>query len=97
VPRVADGQSLVLRVRAGVLRRGAEIDVYGNGVLLGTVSPFATPGGSEAGGYTLPLPASLQHARRIALKFVLTEAGRKPRAPTARELRDARLTAIPTR
>jgi hypothetical protein len=97
VPQVADGYALVLHVRAGVLRRGAEIDVYGNGVLLGTVSPFATRGGDEAGTYTLALPDTLQHARRIALKFVLTEAGRKPRVPTARELRDARLAAIPVR
>lgn len=79
-------QDVVLRVQAGFLKRGMEIDVYdAGGKLLGTVSPFAIRGHREAGAYSIPLG----HAppRRLRLRLVLTEFGEKPRAPTAQELR----------
>ncbi len=95
VPRtVPASANLVLRVRAGVLPRSAEIDVYGDGTLLGTVSPFALRGGHAAGTYTIPLPNRLAHRGRVAIRLVLTQAGAPPRAPTSRELRGVTLVAI---
>ncbi|MEJ0025555.1 MAG: hypothetical protein WDN01_05955 [Rhizomicrobium sp.] len=95
VPRtVPASENLVLRVRAGVLPRGAEIDVYGEGALLGTVSPFAVRGGQGAGTYTIPLPDRLARRGRVTIRLVLTEAGAPPRAPTRRELRGVALVAI---
>jgi hypothetical protein len=89
---VAPGD-LMLRVRAGVLPRGAEVDVYdGHGTLLGTVSPFGVHG--EAGTYTIPLHGGTTPARSITVRLVLTEAGRPPRAPTLREVRGVTLVGI---
>lgn len=94
LPRqAAANEDAVLRVRAGVLRRGMEIDVYGDGVLLGTVSPFGVRGTHDAGTYTIPLRRA-PHGRRIQLRLVLTDAGKTDRAPTNRELRGVTLAFI---
>lgn len=82
----AANQDVVLRVRAGFLKRGMAIDVYdAGGKLLGTVSPFAIRGHREAGTYSIPLGHAPPH--RLRLRLVLTEFGEEPRAPTAQELR----------
>ncbi len=89
VPAVAS-DSTVLRVRAGVLPRGAEVDVYDDhGALLGTVSPFGVHG--AAGTYAIPLHPGMTGARSLTVHLVLTEAGKPPRAPTLREVRGVTL------
>ncbi|HEX4302253.1 MAG TPA: hypothetical protein VHZ78_05640 [Rhizomicrobium sp.] len=89
VPAAASDNS-VLRVRAGILPRGAEVDVYDNaGVLLGTVSPFGVHG--EAGIYTIPLHSGMTRMHSLTVRLVLTEAGKPSRAPTLREVRGVAL------
>ncbi|MEI9993654.1 MAG: hypothetical protein WDM91_03580 [Rhizomicrobium sp.] len=89
LPRAAAAdEEIVLRVRAGVLRRGMEVDLYdGRGSLLGTVSPFAIRGGHEAGTYSIPLGTHPTPGRRLTIRLVLTEFGKPPRAPTRLEVR----------
>lgn len=96
LPRAATAnEEVVVRVRAGYLRRGMEIDVYdARGTLLGSVSPFAIRGHREAGTYSIPLHAV--QARRIRLRLVLTDAGEPPRAPTTAEVRGVTTAFVPT-
>ena len=94
LPRpAAANEDVVLHVRAGVLRRGMEIDVYSGDMLLGTVSPFGVRGTHDAGIYTIPLKAT-PRGRRIQVRLVLTDAGRPDRAPTDKELRGVTLAFV---
>jgi len=94
LPRqAAANEDVVIRVRAGVLRRGMEIDVYSGDALLGTVSPFGVRGTHDAGTYTIPL-RSAPHGSRIQVRLVLTDAGKPDRAPTDRELRGVTLAFV---
>ena len=87
-------EAVILRVHAGFLRKGDQIDIYdGDGTLLGSVSPFAVHG-SEAGTYTITLPPALGARRRIAVRLVLSAFGHPPRAPTQRELHGVSLDTM---
>ena len=94
-PHARRGTEQVLRVETGVLRRGIQIDVYANGALIGSVSPFAIRGGHAAGTYSIPLRAADVAARRLRIRLVLTEPGKPDRAPTAREVRSVSLAGLP--
>ncbi len=89
------GEAPILRVHAGFLRKGDQIVVYDrHGALLGTVSPFAVHG-SEAGTYTIPLPAALAAQRKIAVRLVLSAFGHPARAPSVHELHGVSLDYMP--
>ena len=95
LPRAAPARvDVALRVHAGRLPPGSEIDVYGEGgALLGTISPFGARRGHEAGTYTIPVRASLVQGRRLTVRLVLTQPGKPPRAPTRGEVREVTTVA----
>ena len=92
----AANQAVVLLVTAGVLPRGATIDVTTpNGELMGTVSPFAVHGG-PAGTYTMAVIPSAIRDGRVTVRLSLRGGGQPTRAPTVDEVPKLSLEFIPT-
>jgi hypothetical protein len=96
LPRAAAADEAVwLQVRAGALPRGTEIQVStGDGVLLGTVSPFGTPRGQSA-TYTIPLPKTAVRDGRVRLRFEVHEVGAPARPPRPGEVENVSLIYVP--
>src|SRR5690242_139565 len=81
------GETAWLEVKVGVIARGAEIDISTtSGRLLGVVSPFGIRGGSQAGTYTVALPADAISNGRISVRLSLNYYHAQ-RAPTREEVK----------
>jgi hypothetical protein len=91
------GEIAWLELTLGAVERGAEIEVSTTaGRLLGVVSPFGIRSNREAGTYTIPLPPDVFENSRASLQLLVHQGGQAPRAPTATELKSARLKITPT-
>jgi hypothetical protein len=87
----ASGHALWLAVKVGRLARGKEIDVAtADGRALGTISPYGIRAGSDAGTYTLPVPADAVQDGKLGIRLSVDE-----RAPTDDEVRSVTLSATP--
>jgi hypothetical protein len=97
LPRpAADREAVRLQISVGELARGARLRVStGNGVLLGTVSPFGVRRGQAAGSYTLPLPATAIVNGRVELRLEVEEPGAVARAPKPGEVEGVTLVYVP--
>jgi hypothetical protein len=81
-----------IEVHLGPIARGRVVTVTtASGQSLGTVSPFGTRVGEDAGTYTLPVPADAIRDGRVAIRITITQAGGPPRPPTAQEVPSVRL------
>lgn len=88
-----DGESAGIEVQLGPIARGRVVTVTtAAGEPLGTISPFGTRVGEDAGTYTLPVPAGAIRDGRVAIRLTITQAGGPPRPPTAQEVRSVKLT-----
>jgi hypothetical protein len=91
-PLAAD-QIVFIEVKVGQISRGQEVEVTtASGQPLGVISPFSVRAGQDAGTYTLPVPASALHDGRLSLRLAISQFGAPPRAPTAEEVRDVKLS-----
>lgn len=89
-------EAVWIQVHAGALPRGTEIRVStSEGVLLGTVSPFGGPQGSEAVTYTIPLPQTAIVNNRVQLRLEVDEPGAPVRAPRPGEVESVNLIYVP--
>ena len=88
-----DGESAGIELRLGAIARGRAVTVTtASGEPLGTISPFGTRVGEDAGTYTVPVPADAIRDGRVAIRLTITQAGGPPRSPTAQEVRGVKLT-----
>ena len=89
---LAAGETAGIEVQLGAIARGRVVTVTtASGAPLGTISPFGTRPGEDAGTYTLPVPADAIRDGRVAINLTITQAGGPPRPPTAQEVRGVRL------
>jgi hypothetical protein len=87
------GESAGIEVQLGPITRGRVVTVTtASGEPLGTISPFGTRVGEDAGTYTLPVPAGAIRDGRVAIRLTISQAGGPPRPPTAQEVRSVKLT-----
>jgi hypothetical protein len=87
------GETAAIEVQVGPISRGRQITVTtASGQPLGTISPFGTRVGQDAGTFTLPVPADAIRDGRVAIRLTITQPGGPPRAPTAQEVRSVKLT-----
>jgi hypothetical protein len=87
------GETAGIELRLGPIARGRTVTVTtASGEPLGTISPFGTRAGEDAGTYTLPVPEDAIRDGRIAVRITISQAGGPPRAPTAQEVRGTKLT-----
>jgi hypothetical protein len=87
-----DGETAGIEVHLGPIARGRVVTVTtASGEPLGTISPFGTRVGEDAGTYTLPVPADAIRDGRVAIRLTISQAGSPPRPPTAQELPSVRL------
>lgn len=86
-----EGETACLQVTAGVIPRGAEIEITPPaGRPLGTISPYGIRAGEEAGTYPVPLPAEAISGRRVTVRLSLRFRGEQ-RAPTKDEVKMVRV------
>ena len=90
LPRAAyPNEAVELAVQAGVLARGAEVDVTTpSGAHIGTISPFAIRDHRPAGTYSFPLNSSMIHDGLVTVYLSVKRHGMPPRAPTPDEVKD---------
>jgi hypothetical protein len=87
-----DGETAGVEVHLGPIARGRVVTVTtAAGQPLGTISPFGTRVGEDAGTYTLPLPADAIRDGRVTIRLAISQAGGPPRPPTAQEVPSVRL------
>jgi hypothetical protein len=87
-----DGETAGIEVHLGPIARGRFVTVTtASGEPLGTISPFGTRVGEDAGTYTLPVPADAIRNGRVAIRLSISRAGSPPRPPTEQELPSVRL------
>jgi hypothetical protein len=90
---LAAGETAAIEVQVGPISRGRQVIVTtAAGRPLGTISPFGTRAGQDAGTFTLPVPADAIRDGRVAVRLTITEAGGPPRAPTPQEVRGVKVT-----
>lgn len=94
VPRpLAAGETAAIEVQVGPISRGRQIAVTtASGQPLGTISPFGTRAGQDAGTFTLPVPPDAIRDGRVAIRLTISQAGAPPRAPTTQEVRGVKVT-----
>jgi hypothetical protein len=94
-----EDESAGIEVHLGPIARGRVVTVTtASGQPLGTLSPFGTRVGEDAGTYTLPVPPDAIRDGRVAIRLSITQAGGPPRPPTAQEVPSVRLiTSGPSR
>jgi len=86
------GETAGIEVHLGPIARGRVVTVTtASDQPLGTISPFGTRVGEDAGTYTLPVPADAIRDGRVAIRITITQAGGPPRPPTAQEVPSVRL------
>jgi hypothetical protein len=92
LPRaIGAGETAFLEIEVGAIGR-AQIEVTTDtGQPLGTVAPFGPRAGQDAGGFTLPVPASAIRDGRVTLRLTVRHGGTR-RPPTAEEVRGAKLS-----
>ena len=89
-PSGAPSRIAFLVVTLGALPSGGEVEITGvDGKLLGSLSPFALRAGTEAGTYTVPLPAAAVHNGQVTVHLSL-RSGDTARAPTTDEVKSVR-------
>jgi hypothetical protein len=87
------GETASIEVQLGPVSRGRVINVTtAAGRPLGTISPFGVRRGQDAGTYTLPVPPDAISDGRVSARLTISQPGAPPRAPTAQEVRDVKLT-----
>ena len=94
-----EGETAGIEVHLGPIARGRVVTVTtASGQPLGTLSPFGTRVGEDAGTYALPVPPDAIRDGRLTIRLTITQAGGAPRPPTAQEVPSVRLiTSGPTR
>jgi hypothetical protein len=94
LPRpLAAGETAAIEVQVGPISRGRQITVTtATGEPLGTISPFGTRAGQDAGTFSLPVPAEAIRDGRIAIRITISQAGAPARAPTTQEVRAVKVT-----
>jgi propanediol utilization protein len=86
-PSGAPSRIAFLVVTLGALPSGGEVEITGtDGKMLGSLSPYALRAGTEAGTYTVPLPAEAVHNGQVTVHLSLRD-GDATRAPTADEVK----------
>lgn len=86
------GETAGIEVHLGPIARGRVVTITtAAGQQLGTISPFGTRVGENAGTYTLPVPPDAIRDGRVAIRLAITQAGSPPRPPTAQEVSSVRL------
>jgi hypothetical protein len=94
-PLAADETAFII-VQVGAIGRGQEIEVTtAAGQPLGVVSPFSVRAGQEAGTYPLPVPRDAIRDGHVSLRLTISQFGAPPRAPTAEEVRNVKLSVGP--
>jgi hypothetical protein len=89
------GETAWIEVVVGPLGRGQEIAVATTSNReLGVISPFGVRTGSNAGTYSLPVPADAIRNGRISIRLTITQFG-TTRAPTPGEVRGVSLKRAP--
>jgi hypothetical protein len=87
------GDTASIEVQVGPISRGRVINVTTpSGQPLGTISPFGIRRGQNAGTYTLPVPPDAIRDGRVSARLTISQPGAAPRAPTAQEVRNVKLT-----
>jgi hypothetical protein len=87
------GETAGLEVHVGPIARGRVVNVTtASGQPLGSIAPFGTRVGEDAGTYVLPVPADAIRDGRVAIRLTITQVGGPPRPPTAQEVRSVKLT-----
>ena len=86
------GEAAWIEVQVGPISRGRQITITtASGQPLGTISPFGTRAGQDAGTYTLPVPPEAIRDGRLAIRLAITRGGGPLRAPTAQEVRGVKV------
>jgi hypothetical protein len=87
------GEAAWIEVQVGPISRGRQVTVTtAAGEPLGTISPFGTRAGQDAGTFSLPVPAEAIRDGRVAIRIAISQAGAPARAPTVQEVRGVKLT-----
>jgi hypothetical protein len=98
LPRApASDEAVALRVKVGILPRGARVVVrLPSGEIVGSVSPFGVLPGRKAGASMIPLPAKAIENGKVQLIFEVEEKGRPAaRPPTKKEMEAVELVFLP--
>jgi hypothetical protein len=85
------GETAWLLVKVGAIDHHQIRLTTGDGLLLGTISPFGARAGHAAGTYTVPVPDEAFSKGRLALRLAVMQSGGAQRAPTAEEIRGVHL------
>ena len=81
------GEAVFLEIKLGDLPRGTKIEFSdSHGRPMGAISPFGRRTGSEAGAYTIPVPASAVSGSRVSPRIVVND-GKQKRVPISGEVR----------
>ncbi len=93
----AENEMLVIKIWVGAISRGTKIVVRAaDQEIAGTIVPFGIRPGQKAGMHTIPVPAKAVRDKKVSLRLEVLERGAKAaRAPTHREIEDAKLEIIP--
>jgi hypothetical protein len=87
-----EGETAGIEVHLGPIARGRVVTVTtATGEPLGTISPFGTRVGENAGTYTVPVPPDAIRDGRVAIRLAISQAGSPPRPPTTQEVPSVRL------
>jgi hypothetical protein len=97
VRKAAAGESLVLRLKVGMLPDGAKIVVSTlDKQIAGGVAPFGIRPGRMAGVYSIPVPGKAVIDNKVTLRLEVVVKGVKPRRPPFRtEIEEATLEFSP--
>ncbi len=91
------GGTAWIAVKVGAIGH-AEIELTTvDGRPLGVISPYGVRPGSEAGTYTVPLPADAIAHGKVRIRLTLDQFGHAERAPTLQEVEDVRLRIEPAK
>jgi propanediol utilization protein len=94
-PSGKPGGVAFLVVTLGALPSGGDVEITStDGKMLGSLSPFAVRAGTEAGTYSVPLPAGVVHDGRVTVHLSV-HGGDTVRAPTADEVKSIRAEWVP--
>ena len=93
----AANEMLVIKIWVGAIGRDTKIVVRAaDQKVAGTITPFGIRPGQKAGMHTIPVPAKAVSDKKVSLRLEVLEKGAKTaRAPTRREIEDAKLAFIP--
>lgn len=90
------GETVFLDVQVGPIARGRTIEITtASGTEIGTISPYGTRLGQDAGSFAIPVPPESIHDGQLTVRMMLSQPGGPPRPVLAGEVKRITLATAP--